>query len=215
MSEKPVSTKPPIYALAYTNMVPVANQHGYALAIHGSLGRDADFVAIPWTPEAADPEVLVDALAASIGWFKVDDKGEPGLKPHGRLAYNIIDAASYGEHTRWIDLSVMPLQEKTWKGMWEMAHVAFKMFRDTIEELGPVGILKDEEQVIELMEESDLLVNAIQRIALENHTKETMRWRTLATILEKANDYDSIEWAKEQAKAVLAGRDPEPYPEGE
>lgn len=95
-----------IYALAFMKLTPVAQAHGYALAAHGSFGRDLDLVAIPWAKIASEPEVLIDACAAALGWFKRDDKGSPGLKPHGRLAYNIIDMST----GCWVDLAVIPRQ---------------------------------------------------------------------------------------------------------
>lgn len=102
--EKPLQWKAPIYAMAYAALVPVARFHGYALAVHGSLGRDADFVAVPWIELCSDPETLVDACAEELDWAKRDDHGAPGLKPHGRLAFNIIDPRS----GLFIDLAVMP-----------------------------------------------------------------------------------------------------------
>jgi ribosomal protein S27AE len=42
----------------------VAYTHGYALPEHGSLQRDIDLVAVPWTAEACDPFVLAEALRA-------------------------------------------------------------------------------------------------------------------------------------------------------
>lgn len=106
---KPKKGNAAIYAWAYAALLPVANEKGYALAVHGTLTRDADFIAVPWIEEAADPEVLVDACAAALGWMKRDDQGNPGNKPHGRLSYNIIDPESFGDHSRWIDLAVFPV----------------------------------------------------------------------------------------------------------
>jgi len=49
-------TSPPIpaasaafYAVVYPTLRDVAKLHGYALAIHGTMTRDFDLVAIPWT----------------------------------------------------------------------------------------------------------------------------------------------------------------------
>jgi hypothetical protein len=103
--------KPPVPAPAYAALYPilceVARAHGYALTIHGTLQRDMDLVAIPWTDEAADPEVLVKSLRDRGQWFKFPE-GHPILdsdpKPHGRRAWTI---PLMGE--TFIDLSVMPL----------------------------------------------------------------------------------------------------------
>lgn len=85
----------------------VGRQFGYAIAVHGTLARDIDLVAIPWTEEAVDAEILVEAVAALVkahegGSFGFIDKDCPRAKPHGRRAWSIHGWAFY------IDLSVMP-----------------------------------------------------------------------------------------------------------
>lgn len=89
----------------------VAKQHGYALGVHGTLGRDLDLIAVPWIEEAADHEKLIEAMAHVAGgkvpvMFQ-DDSGQlcdnPILRPHGRLGYVIhLGGGPY------IDVSVMP-----------------------------------------------------------------------------------------------------------
>lgn len=70
--------------LGYVSLLPAltraAKSNGYALAVHGSMRRDLDLVAVPW-PGTQDP----------------------AQKPHGRLAWAIhLGGGPY------IDLSVMP-----------------------------------------------------------------------------------------------------------
>jgi hypothetical protein len=97
----------PWYVMAYTQLDRIAWRHGYALALHGSMARDLDVVAIPWTDDADSPEKLVNAFRrfiiskAKINYKKVD---KPMLKPHGRLAYVL----PIGFDGHYIDLSVMP-----------------------------------------------------------------------------------------------------------
>jgi hypothetical protein len=58
----------------YDPLVAVARRHGYALAVHGSLARDIDLVAIPWIVEADEPEILAEAIrmtAATLGGLRV------------------------------------------------------------------------------------------------------------------------------------------------
>ena len=87
----------------------VARANGYAIAVHGSLARDIDFVAIPWTPGAASADGLVGALLAEIqrvnGHAHQRERDEnPTRKPHGRRVWSIhLGGGPY------IDLSVMPL----------------------------------------------------------------------------------------------------------
>ena len=85
---------------------------GYALAVHGSLARDIDLIAVPWTDGADKPELLVNrlcgAISACVGRavnLRGDDWAE---KPHGRKALTIILPGICPE----IDLSIMPRIEK-------------------------------------------------------------------------------------------------------
>jgi hypothetical protein len=83
-----------------------ARHMGYALAVHGSLARDIDLVAVPWTAAALSPDLLVPALVHVVrdrlGFAHCDLRGEAG-RPHGRRAWTIhFHGGSY------IDLSVLP-----------------------------------------------------------------------------------------------------------
>lgn len=105
--------------LGYVSMLPklvrAAKAKGYALAVHGSLVRDLDLVAIPWTDEAAPALEVAQAIIEASGGFVREPEtkpahpnGWPGArdptqKPHGRLAWSIhLGGGPY------IDLSVMP-----------------------------------------------------------------------------------------------------------
>lgn len=82
-------------------------RHGYALALHGSMARDLDLIAVPWTDDASDPDVLIMAFHKFIvSKAHVDIKGKyhATKKPHGRLAY----AMSIGYEGHYLDISVMP-----------------------------------------------------------------------------------------------------------
>lgn len=83
-----------------------ARGSGYAIAIHGTLARDIDLVAIPWTNQADDPDFLVDRLLGVIAGHvgRAVRHGKWTEKPHGRRAVTIIHSHMGGE----IDLSVMP-----------------------------------------------------------------------------------------------------------
>lgn len=89
----------------------VAKKFGYAIGVHGSLARDIDLIAAPWTEQAVEPELLAAAIANLArafnenGWAKVFGPGDADdkLKPHGRMCWSIhLDGGAY------IDLSVMP-----------------------------------------------------------------------------------------------------------
>jgi len=93
----------------------VARGQGYALAVHGSLARDIDVVAIPWTEEAVDAPALVAAIVAEVERvnghaYMRDRDANPTEKPHGRRAWSIhLGGGPY------IDLSVMPRAATTLK----------------------------------------------------------------------------------------------------
>jgi hypothetical protein len=87
----------------FTKMNAVAREFGYSIALHGSMKRDVDLVAIPWVEDAADPDLLVSHLCGALdarrltGWEK---------KPNGRIAINL----QINGWFKMIDLSVMPRQ---------------------------------------------------------------------------------------------------------
>lgn len=87
--------------------VRVAAQHkGYAIAVHGSLKRDIDLVAIAWTEDAASADELIMAVQGAVGAFlgRCVRLGDVKAKPHGRLACTLVHPGFAGE----IDLSIIP-----------------------------------------------------------------------------------------------------------
>jgi hypothetical protein len=99
-----------------------AKDLGYALAVHGTLKRDIDLIACPWTNGAVDPKHLAEQLrlvAEKVnGYAQPGDRevseyfldGCPGGKDHGRLAWTwYLDKKGSDDcHGPYIDLSVMP-----------------------------------------------------------------------------------------------------------
>lgn len=122
-------TRAPFYAAMYHALCTTAREHGYALAIHGTVTSDLDLVAIPWTEEAAPAEVVKDALMAHINACDYEQSlvrfgltpeqarqcaerienrnADKTPKPHGRIAWNL-----YLDQGCRVDLSVMPRHEK-------------------------------------------------------------------------------------------------------
>lgn len=104
-------THAPMYMLIYGRMTEIAREHGYALAVHGTLQRDMDVVLVPWTEAAAPPEDVVAAIAEQLAWARRGDEDHqlppavdgPEEKPHGRQAWYVPFFAGQG-----IDISVMP-----------------------------------------------------------------------------------------------------------
>jgi len=103
-----------------TLIVPIreaARTKGYAIAVHGSVARDIDLVAVPWTEEAVSAQELVAELLRAVqeatkaagheeGYIGHEGDGSVSLlgtkKPHGRRAWTIHVDGTY------LDLSVMP-----------------------------------------------------------------------------------------------------------
>jgi hypothetical protein len=126
-------TRAPFYACLYHGLCGIARKHGYALALHGTVTRDLDVVAIPWTNEAVSPVELKDAMMAHIGAVDYEgltrrnlpdspelvkqivdrenartdkdpqDAEGAAIKPHGRRCWNL-----YMDFGAKVDLSIMP-----------------------------------------------------------------------------------------------------------
>lgn len=97
----------------------VARSKNYALAYHGSLSRDIDIIAVPWTEQACEPLELFEALRAEAERvsghtaFVLNDekakptdylKRSPEPKAHGRLGWAIHIAGT----ATYLDLSIIP-----------------------------------------------------------------------------------------------------------
>lgn len=105
MNDKPPPSYAPVYAAMYPEIAVEVRKHGYALAIHGSLQRDFDLIAIPWTESASKPEDVVLALTKE---FSLNHVGSVGLKPHGRTVFTL--SCGWGHCA--VDLGFMPLVKR-------------------------------------------------------------------------------------------------------
>lgn len=83
-------------------IIDCAYLYGYTIAVHGSLHRDLDLIAVAWTPQAASPEELVDGLCSCAGLKVV---GDWERKPHGRVGVILRQDAELA--SKPIDLSIM------------------------------------------------------------------------------------------------------------
>jgi hypothetical protein len=100
------------YAVTYAEIRLVAKAHGYSLALHGSLQKDLDVIAVPWVENPSDEETLVKAICEAAGGMVLIDRPVAD-KPHGRRAWTIHLGGCSGtvsptERATYIDLSVMP-----------------------------------------------------------------------------------------------------------
>lgn len=106
-----------MFACLYPGLCEIARARGYALAIHGSMVRDLDLIAVPWTDAAVPAHELVQAikdhvnacqlheLLGSKEAIKMDGSPDPAVKAHGRLAWML-----YVNEWTQVDLSVIPIK---------------------------------------------------------------------------------------------------------
>lgn len=79
----------------------IARECGYAVGLHGSMKRDCDLIAVPWTDEAVLAFDLIYRLCEAL---HAQVLGPVAGKPHGRLGW-ILQVDGY---VKVIDISVVP-----------------------------------------------------------------------------------------------------------
>lgn len=106
-----------VYACAMPVLQNIARDHGYALAVHGSMMTDLDLIACPWTLEATDADTLAEEIRRCIGGMfasGIETAAEAGVvREHGRRVYLILPSDLFLGVPKlpwcpWIDLSIMP-----------------------------------------------------------------------------------------------------------
>lgn len=105
MSKTAEQVKPnyaPIYAAAlYPELSKIFVTNGYALAVHGSLARDMDLIAVPWAKKVSKPSKLLKEITTT---FSARIIGKPTKKNHKRIAHTL--SIGFGQCS--IDLSFLP-----------------------------------------------------------------------------------------------------------
>ena len=111
---EPIAARGAAYVALYPMLLQIAKDHGYTLAVHGSLHRDFDLIAVPWIKEAADPIALIKAFKEAVRAVIHNEHGDehypdcnPSSKPHGRTAYSL-HVTNSGMYGGYLDISVMP-----------------------------------------------------------------------------------------------------------
>lgn len=121
MSKELLDTSPAraaAYAAIYPMLVQIARRHGYALAIHGSVVRDFDLIAVPWIEEASEPLKLIKAIKKATRTVTTHEEFDhigkqdcnPTKKPHGRISYSL-HVTNSGMYGGYLDISVMPKKD--------------------------------------------------------------------------------------------------------
>lgn len=105
------------YVALYPLLLQIAKRHGYALAVHGSLHRDFDLIAVPWIEEASEPLTLIKAFKKATRTVTQHEETDhkwakdcsPTQKPHGRVSYSL-HVTNSGMYGGYLDISVLPAQ---------------------------------------------------------------------------------------------------------
>lgn len=102
------------YVALYPMLLQIAKDHGYTLAVHGSVHRDFDLIAVPWIEEADDALTLIQAFKAATATVTHHEDADehypdchPTKKPHGRIAFSL-HVTNHGMYGGYLDISVMP-----------------------------------------------------------------------------------------------------------
>lgn len=91
----------PAYAAAmYPDLAKIFQKNGYALAVHGSLARDLDLIAVPWAAAITAPLKVIQEITDQFALRLVGDGEE---RNHGRTAYTL--SCGFGECA--VDLSFL------------------------------------------------------------------------------------------------------------
>ena len=107
---KPANNGPFYAAGLYPKLAEVFRSHGYALAVHGSVGTDFDLIAVPWVDEAGKPEDVISECLKKFAFEQIPDQTKPTPKPHSRCAYTL--HMSFGDCR--LDISFTPRTGNWW-----------------------------------------------------------------------------------------------------
>ena len=100
--DKPCANlRPVMYLHRVHELQTIARANGYCLALHGSMQRDLDAIAVPWTKRAVPAERLVEQICDQMGLTPTNDS--PADKEHGRRVWSLL----MGE-IGFVDFSIMP-----------------------------------------------------------------------------------------------------------
>jgi hypothetical protein len=79
------------YASIYDDLRNAAMDCGWALGLHGSLAKDMDIMAMPWTEDAKPAEEMIDALIGCFSENPFNDISRKPIcnKPNNRVVYTI------------------------------------------------------------------------------------------------------------------------------
>jgi len=99
----PTGASPTFYLAVLPGLIQVARDHGYCLAVHGSLARDLDLVAVPWTETATGADELIRAICNHTGGYF---RRNAEVRAHRRRCFSI-----YLGGGPYLDISVTPREQ--------------------------------------------------------------------------------------------------------
>ncbi len=82
-SKKPIHVKPGMYALFFIELKEIALRYGFNLVMHGSMNRDMDLIAIPWSDEMGDEQEMIKEFQLYLTGYTV-------VTPEGRVHFTIL-----------------------------------------------------------------------------------------------------------------------------
>lgn len=102
-----VNPKPAFYSVLIPRIKEIALGYGYTIAIHGSMLRDLDLLAVAWNKDSStDYESMMDDIQKAIGGTMfINELAHLGKenKPHGRISYCLNFIGDW-----YVDISVIP-----------------------------------------------------------------------------------------------------------
>lgn len=114
--DKPVHVKPSFYAYVFEDLKKIAKKNGYNLALHGSMSRDLDLIAVPWTNDPTGELKLIQEFELFLTGYYSDQIEHYlyGMLPGGRHSYVIqLNRGgawnNYDDKQYYLDISVTPL----------------------------------------------------------------------------------------------------------
>ena len=118
---KPVHIKPGLYTIFFEQLKLIALEYGYNLVIHGSMARDLDLIAIPWTDTPKDEWLMLQDFHEYLTGMKhtyptKDGKPEYTILPGGRKSYTISlnrgdrngEWVRFADQEYYLDISITP-----------------------------------------------------------------------------------------------------------
>lgn len=112
--QKPIHAKPRLYAMCFEKLMEIARDMGYNLLISGSMNRDLDLVAVPWSDNPALEMSLIQEFDHYLTGKSMSKKESYMHKilPGGRSSYVINlnrDRDENGTDPQYyLDISITP-----------------------------------------------------------------------------------------------------------